>query len=330
MAGLRNEINWKTIVRRIRLGKLTPIISNRVPGACVPDSETAVRLWADEIGYPLVDRRDLARVAQFARTTGHDALSPKEEYLELLKRCLLERARAEQTPNQSAFLDTLESELPELSFSQVAARLNYPHFEKELDNPLRKLAELPLPIYLTTSPDMSMEDALEAAGKQPRTEVCRWQLGLAEEWTSIFEEDVHYVPNVEEPLVFHIHGIDTDPTSLVLTEDDYLDFLVNISIDNDAIPERVGVALTHSSLLLLGYQLQDWDFRTIFRGLIINRRTRQPWLSLSIQLMPELEGVEDLRGLQDYLERYFEEANFDVYWGDIESFMQELWQHWEG
>jgi hypothetical protein len=52
----------------------------------------------------------------------------------------------------------------------------------------------------------------------------------------------------------------------VLTEDDYLDFLVKVSWDNTVIPPRIAEALTDSSLLLLGYHLQDWDFRVMFRG----------------------------------------------------------------
>ena len=39
----------------------------------------------------------------------------------------------------------------DLGFSDVALRLGYPQYENALDDPLRLLAELPLPIYLTTS-----------------------------------------------------------------------------------------------------------------------------------------------------------------------------------
>jgi len=41
------------------------------------------------------------------------------------------------------------------------------------------------------------------------------------------------------PVVFHFHGSYEIPESLVLTEDDYFDFLVNISRDEDLIPARI-------------------------------------------------------------------------------------------
>ncbi len=147
---------------------------------------------------------------------------------------------------------------------------------------------------------------------------------------SVFKEDIEYKPSVEEPLVYHIHGLDAYPCSLVLTEDDYLDYLFNVAQDPETIPKRVAVALADSSLMLLGYHLQDWDFKVIFRGLIASRRSSRRLMSLSIQLTPDPQGVENLADAQEYLERYFEGANFEIYWGDVQSFMKELWEHWEG
>jgi hypothetical protein len=330
MATSKEQIDWRTIIRRIKTGKCTPIISYRVSSQHFADSRTMVEAWSDEVGYPLADRHNLTRVAQYASLIGRDALAAKEEYLDFLKQQLLDNAKSERSSDQSAFLDTLEDELFDLSFSEVATRLGYPTYEDEMDNPLRILAELPLPIYLTTNFATFMEDALRAAGKEPRYAVCCLYDELMSDGSSVFEEDPDYEPSVETPLVYHIHGVDTDPSSLVLTEDDYLDFLVRVSQDRDAIPSRVAQALADSSLLLLGYQLQDWDFRVIFRGLITTRRSSRRLLSLSIQIMPDPEGVGDIQHAQEYLERYFDSANFEIYWGDAQAFMRELWQHWEG
>ena len=330
MSEPRNDIDWKTIIRRIKGGKCTPVISYQVTSHHFLDNQGVVKVWADEVRYPLSDRDNLARVAQYAGLTARDTLSAKEEYLDFLKQRLLDRAKDELEPDQTAFfLSTLENELLDLTFSEVAARLDHPHYENELDNPLRILAELPLPIFLTTNFATFMEDALKAAGKEPCTEVCYWHEDLRDDVPSVFEEDPDYEPSVEKPLVYHIHGLDAHPSSLVLAEDDYLDFLVRVSQDADAIPTRVSQALADSSLLLLGYQLRGWDFRAIFRGLITTKRSSRRLLSLSIQLKLDPEGVEDQESAQEYLERYFDEANFDIYWGDTQSFMQELWEHWE-
>ena len=41
----------------------------------------------------------------------------------------------------------------------------------------------------------------------------------------------NYRPGRDQPLVYHMHGFDEYPASLVLTEDDYLEFLVAILRD---------------------------------------------------------------------------------------------------
>lgn len=329
MAIRQNSIGWKTIIRRIKGGKCTPIVSYRVSSRHFSDNDAVVSAWADDLGYPLADRHNLARVAQYASSIRADALSAKEEYLDFLKRRLLNRFRQEQSPDHNAFLDTLEDEISDLSFSEVAARLDYPRYESELDDPLRILAELPLPVYLTTNFASFIEDALKAAGKAPRVEVCSWRNDVEADVPSVFEQDPDYKPSVEEPLVYHIHGLDARPSSLILAEDDYLDFLFNVAQDPETIPKRVAVALADSSLLLLGYHLQDWDFRVIYRGLITSRRSSRRLMSLSIQLTPDPQGVDNLADAQEYLERYFKGANFEIYWGDVQSFMKELWEHWE-
>lgn len=87
------------------------------------------------------------------------------------------------------------------------------------------LADLPFKIYLTTSPYTFIEEALRRAGKQPRTEICRWRREL-DSIDSVIDDT--YKPSTHEPLIYHLHGLDRYADSLVLTEDDYLEFLVNV------------------------------------------------------------------------------------------------------
>jgi hypothetical protein len=86
-------------------------------------------------------------------------------------------------------------------------------------------ADLPVRVVLTTSPYTFIEDALRRAGKTPRTEVCRWRKEL-DSIEPVIDGD--YRPSALEPLVYHLHGLDAYPDSLVLTEDDHLEFLVNV------------------------------------------------------------------------------------------------------
>jgi hypothetical protein len=330
MAGSEQRIDWRTLIRRIKSNKFTPIISDRV---FFPGPNSVISDWADEIDFPysLSAHISLAQLSQYRAATSRDELSAKEDFLEFSKRYLLKEVR-EVHPEQSDFLDTVEDELYDITFSEMASRLDYPSYEDEMDNPLRILAELPLPIFVTTSYYDFIEVALRAAGKDPQTEICYWNDELLEDVPSIFEEDADYQPEVDTPLVYHINGIDKYPASLVLTEDDHLDFLVKVSRDIDVVPRRVAQAMVDSSLLLLGYYLDDWNFKVLFRGLIKSKRASRRRLSISIQMSPpgEPDSIVDKTDAEDYLKQYFDKVNFDVYWGEPQEFVQRLWQEWEG
>lgn len=168
-----------------------------------------------------------------------------------------------------------------------------------------------------------MEAALRQAGKRPRTGICRWNKQLEKD----IPDDIFaggYEPSPEEPLVYHLHGLDKYPSSLVVTEDDHLEFLVAISQEMgrpaDRIHARVREALTQSSLLLLGYDLESWEFRTLFWGLLRFREVRQQGVSvlhLQIERCPEE---------QKYLQTYLGKADFEVFWMSIQEYTKELYQ----
>jgi hypothetical protein len=119
---------------------------------------------------------------------------------------------------------------------------------------------------------------------------------------------------------------------LVLSEDDYLDFLVAVAEDikapnqNDrVILPYVDQALSQFSVILLGYRLQDWDFRVLFRG-IIKLLPPSRKLNLVIQLSPEEQGgIDDCQKAREYLRKYLLDAKFEVMWCDAESFVHMLW-----
>ena len=72
-------------------------------------------------------------------------------------------------------------------------------------------------------------------------------------------------PDPEHPLVFHIFGFFRDENSLVLTEDDYFEYLISLIQYKPRIPGVVGHQTTSTSLLFLGFQLTDWNFRVLYR-----------------------------------------------------------------
>jgi hypothetical protein len=178
--------------------------------------------------------------------------------------------------------------------------------------------------------------ALKGRYKDPKQEVCRWN-ELVQNQPSIFESIPGFRPTPANPVVFHLFGYmrngpDTLPESLVLTEDDYLDFLVNVSRDQNLLPPRIRESLAGTSLLFLGYRITDWDFRILLRivssylGRSLHRRAH-----VSVQLMPEEDRLSDSQRAktQDYLSRYFGKLDIGVHWGTCQEFVIELRRQWE-
>jgi hypothetical protein len=236
------------------------------------------------------------------------------------KNHLFDLAEAANTPGDT--LAEVEEEFDDLSLADFCRRLGWPPQSDPLSNPLALLASFRLPIYLTTSYHTLLEEALQAAGAAPHTEICKWHEGL-DTLPTVFGGD--YEPSPQEPVVYHLHGHDEHPSSLVLTEDHYLEFLVAVSEyrgkDTDRIPGRIRQALNDSALVLLGYNLQDWDFRALFWGLI-KQRSRQP-RSVAIQLKPDARQEE-------YLKQYLDKAKFDVIWSEAVSYLRQLYQEING
>jgi hypothetical protein len=287
-----SEQDWRGILLAIHNGKCTPFLG---AGACfgiLPLASDIANEWARDHDFPLDDPGDLARVAQFIAVK-HGSMVPKWE------------------------------------IQQRFERIAPPDFMKTVD-PHAVLADLPLPLYITTNYDDFMVRALRNRNKKPKQELCRWNKAVKEE-PSVFDYEPVFTPSPDEPVVFHLHGHTGVPESLVLTEDDYLDFLMNISKDQNLIPPRIQRAFRETSLLFLGYQLADWNFRVLFRNLAGYLEKSVSQVHVSVQLVPggDKSPGERKEKARDYLDSYFREKNVRVYWGKCENFVCELKKRWE-
>jgi len=200
-----------------------------------------------------------------------------------------------------------------------------PDFTKP-DEPHGMLADLPLPVYMTTNYDSFMVQALRRQKKDPKRELCRWNKYVKDQ-PSIFEQDPDFEPTTANPVVFHLHGHDEVPESLVLTQDDYLDFLVNISRDDALLPHRIQRAMAGASLLFIGYSLEDWSFRVLFRGLVTGTESSLRRISVTVQLPPNASGPAREQ-MQKYLNAYFGNMDMRVFWGTANEFVSELRRRW--
>jgi uncharacterized caspase-like protein len=124
-------------------------------------------------------------------------------------------------------------------------------------------ASLPLPVYITTNFDRFLVEALKAQNRQPIRDFCRWN-DLVREMPSALDEAE---PTPYNPLVFHLYGYSEIPESMVLTEDDFRNFVMRISAEPNRLPPRIQEAIVGSSLLFIGYDLTQPKFQVLSQSL---------------------------------------------------------------
>jgi hypothetical protein len=224
--------------------------------------------------------------------------------------------------------DVRPAQLP-ATLTDLIAEVGWETLGDDPNDPPRVLASLDLPLYLTTNPDSMMVEALRAAGKSPARELCPWNAYL-DGLPSRFVDDPAYEPTPEAPLVHHLLGTDEEIDSLVVTEDHYLDYLVRISAEMERIPDYIWSALTNSSLLFLGYSLDDWEFRVLMRGLVATRDRRRRLKHVGVQLEMAGASEEETQAVQTFLQQYFQESDINIYWGTPAQFVAELREQMEG
>ena len=111
-----------------------------------------------------------------------------------------------------------------------------------------------------------------------------------------------------------------------LTEDDYMDFLVNNSTDGDLIPLRLP-GRSRALLLFIGYRITDWNFRVLLRSFARFMESAVTRLNVAVMLVPAGSEAAKQKA-QDYLTKYYENIDVRVYWGTAKDFLRELQERW--
>ncbi|HMA33197.1 MAG TPA: SIR2 family protein, partial [Chloroflexia bacterium] len=300
-------------------GQCTPILGPDLLGPLLGSPREMAHRWAEHYRFPL-------------GTPAHDNLAQVAQYLATI-----------ENPNalRIAFRKYLTAELLGSHGTLISPKLrNAPlddllsavaagHWADDPTAPYKLLAALPFPIYITANPDNLLAEALRAALKTPRVELCRWLDD--NRWPpTIYDSDPDYQPEVSQPLVYHLFGRLPLPFSLVLKEDDYFEYLVGVTRNSRQVPPVVRNALADSALLFLGFRLDDWGFRVLFHSIIKQGAStrRGQYTHVAVQLDPRAEGTSDPGGARRYLESYFGSADVTIYWGRVEQFLQDFYAHW--
>jgi hypothetical protein len=348
---------FPALVYEIKKRKCTPILGPGLSDQLLGSRQEIAQRWAKNFHFPMAPhyRDDLPQVAQYL-SVNLSYEFPRDELGAYLRHALVENY-GDQLP-AAYYGDRKVESLPLNKLMSDVWRIRYP--EGTLD-PYAVLAGMPIPLYVTTQPWNLLAEALRADGKDPQVEPCQWKRLEDDSWwddastidrpdwafaveddpetrlafnqagwpTSVFDRDRSYRPDDRRPLVYHLFGHLARPRSLVLTEDDYFDFLIGVTRDKDLVPPGVRRAFADSSLMFLGFRLDEWDFRVLFRS-IVNQEgdRRKEHTHVAVQIDPEEGSTIEPDRARSYLEKYFQGSNITIYWGSTESFIKELHSHW--
>jgi len=283
--------DWEVLMKRIKDGRCTPFLGAGVYSEGPSLRSSIAKKWATEYNYPFADGADVARVARFLNVEYGDAEYASGKYAEEL------------------------------------TKLPTPNFD-DPNEPYNILAKLPLPIYITTNYDDMMEQALIKNKRDVKRDLCKWVKGL-EDTSPLAEQG--FQPNVANPSVFHLYGYTQTQQSMVMSEDDYFQFLINVSKDQELIPKRIQQAITGTSLLLLGYSLEDWDFRILFHFLAGYLKNSTSKTHVAVQLSPSATTDDLKQRAQSFFDKYFESKSPDirVSWETTQNFVAMIRDSWQ-
>ena len=319
--------DWTGLCQKVQAGAFVPILGPDLDDRLFGGTRDLARSLAANFHFPGAEheRDDLAKVAQYihimkGRAAACDAVADA------------------LTAGMHASHPDLVAAAPDdaAAYRAIVTR----HCDDERD-PLHALARLPASLYINAGLHRHLLAALDAAGKAPeelfrywRTEYIRSGDGLqASPPPPEDPADSARKPTPQQPLVYHVFGTFAEPRSLVLTEDEYLDYVIEAT-QNALIPVVVRGSLPVNALLFLGFRFDDWRFRVLFRliaclpGLSKNRQFRH----VGVQLNPDEHSLADVDAARRYLDRYFSsdrgrgdvEPELLVYWGSPADFLHEL------
>jgi CHAT domain/SIR2-like domain len=318
-----SSIKWPGLLESIQRDEIVPFLGPGVGRGLLPSpEEIAERLVAGR-HLPLGGRGDLPAVSQFIEIKD-GAYTPHYKLSAILAEGWLER--------QKALSERDRASAKGLGLSQVVERLAARHFAGDPDEPHGILADLPLSTYVTTNYDPFLAAALRRAGKRPLVE--RYPLRVVD-LAEIPDTYKDLQSSPQEPLVFHMYGTDDRPASLVLTEDDYFDFVRATASYPSSIPmglpRALKAKLSKAMLIFLGYDVRRLDCRVLLRGVVnpLNDPFQRDRIAV-FQIDPQDAEAPKESELRDYIRGCCEKVRIKVYYGTVRDFLGELRKRLEG
>lgn len=136
---------------------------------------------------------------------------------------------------------------------------------------LKMLASMPFRIIITTNFDRLFDQTLRNTPVKPGSSTFKNpKVGSYNADPKFGPPSIKpFVPTPETPYLYKLHGDFDHPGSMVVTDKDYIEFLVKLSRRDHAIPKEIGEIIPSSSILFLGYSLRDQNLRVLLKSIYL-------------------------------------------------------------
>ncbi len=185
-------------------------------------------------------------------------------------------------------------------------------------------------LVVTTNYDQHFEKTYEAAtGRLPEVIVYKGGHNPNDRMAKLHAKADEWWDVGDRSALYKMHGCISDPSgqNLVVTEEDYVNFLTNALSEDEKkrVLHRVRGKIARGTILFVGYSLADWNFRVIFKA-TAEREEARTTKSYAVQYNPKAESeMTDLeRTRRDALVEFWGKKNVDIINVDGAQFMGDL------
>jgi hypothetical protein len=156
---------------------------------------------------------------------------------------------------------------------QLAAKLEIEQFAETTTDTYRRLASMDISHYISTSFDLFLETAIRRAGKTPDVHYFNFRKGPDRSVIELFDQNDEPKHLPGSPLIYHLFGSVQKQSSLVLTENDIIDYLLSVGQEN--LPKDLSNLIADPTRirLFVGFGLYQWHLRILLR--VIDRFGRK-------------------------------------------------------
>lgn len=141
----------------------------------------------------------------------------------------------------------------------------YRKYQQEMPALYALIAQLPFHLIINTTPEDFMLKAFRQEGKLGAKLM---HYNYRKELPGEIPE-----PGIDKPLIYNLLGNLSDPESLVMSQEDQVDFIKNVVKGNPSIPNQL---MRHfddrKTYLFLGFNLEKWYFRLMLDSLKLGDR----------------------------------------------------------